>query len=112
MKDDVSKGLSFSEPLTNRRLNFWPWPFGAENGMIIEKIEQSDAGKEAMRAAQAEELRLLYVGFTRARDLLILVMEKDQPHPWYGFACRANSAPSWTGLINAPDRQRHFVQDS
>ena len=84
LKDDVSKGFSFSEPLTNRRLNFWPWPFGAqENGIpIIEKIEQSDAGKEAMRAAQAEELRLLYVGFTRARDLLILVMEKDQPHPW------------------------------
>jgi ATP-dependent exoDNAse (exonuclease V) beta subunit len=84
LKDDVSKGFSFAEPLANRRLSFWPWPFGAqEKGIpIIENIEQSDVGKEAMRAAQAEELRLLYVGFTRARDLLILVMEKDQPHPW------------------------------
>jgi ATP-dependent exoDNAse (exonuclease V) beta subunit len=84
LKDNVSKGFSFAEPLANRRLSFWPWPFGAqEKGIpIIDKIEQSDTGKEAMRAAQAEELRLLYVGFTRARDLLILVMEKDQPHPW------------------------------
>jgi ATP-dependent helicase/nuclease subunit A len=84
LKDDASKSFSFAEPLANRRLSFWPWPFGAqEKGIpITETIEQSDVGKEALRAAQAEELRLLYVGFTRARDLLVLVMEKDQPHPW------------------------------
>lgn len=84
LKDDASTGFNFSDPLANRRLSFWPWPFGAqEKGIpLAEKIEQSDAGKEAMLSAQAEELRLLYVGFTRARDLLALVIEKDQPHPW------------------------------
>ncbi|HWD93556.1 MAG TPA: UvrD-helicase domain-containing protein [Verrucomicrobiae bacterium] len=84
LKDDASKSFSFAEPLENRRLSFWPWPFGAqEKGIpIVEKIEQGEVGKEATRAAHAEELRLLYVGFTRARDLLVLVKEKDQPHPW------------------------------
>jgi ATP-dependent exoDNAse (exonuclease V) beta subunit len=84
LKDDASKDFSFAEPLANRRLSFWPWPFGAqEKGIpLADKIEQSEAGKEAMLSAQAEELRLLYVGFTRARDLLVLVIEKDQPHPW------------------------------
>lgn len=84
LKDDASKGFSFAEPLANRRLSFWPWPFGAQQKGIplADKIEQSGAGKEAMLSAQAEELRLLYVGFTRARDLLVLVIEKEQPHPW------------------------------
>ncbi|MDB6028332.1 MAG: hypothetical protein JWM68_4555, partial [Verrucomicrobiales bacterium] len=84
LKEDAMKGFSFAEPLANRRLSFWPWPFGPqENGIpLADKIEQSIIGKEALRSAEAEELRLLYVGFTRARDLLILVMEKDQPHPW------------------------------
>ena len=84
LKDDPSKSFSFAEPLANRRLSFWPWPFGAaEKGIpLADRIEQSEAGREAMLSAQAEELRLLYVGFTRARDLLILIIKKDQPHPW------------------------------
>lgn len=84
LKEDASKSFDFADPLANRRLSFWPWPFGSqEKGIpLADKIEQSDAGKEAMLSAKAEELRLLYVGFTRARDLLILVIEKDQPHPW------------------------------
>ncbi len=87
LKEDAAKGFSFAEPLSNRRLSFWPWPFGGqEKGIpLADKIEQSIVGKEATRLAEAEELRLLYVGFTRARDLLVLVMEKDQPHPWLGL---------------------------
>jgi ATP-dependent exoDNAse (exonuclease V) beta subunit len=84
VKEDASKDFNFAEPLANRRLSFWPWPFGAqEKGIpLADKMEQSEAGRDAALAAEAEELRLLYVGITRARDLLVLVIEKEEPHPW------------------------------
>jgi ATP-dependent helicase/nuclease subunit A len=104
LKDDASKGFSFAEPLANRRLSFWPWPFGAqEKGIpLADKMEQSEAGKEAMLSAQAEELRLLYVGFTRARDLLVLVIEKDQPHPWLDLL-KANWLQPGQSPLNLPN---------
>jgi ATP-dependent exoDNAse (exonuclease V) beta subunit len=103
LKDDPSKGFDFVDPLANRRLSFWPWPFGAqEKGIpLADKIEQSQAGKEAMLSAEAEELRLLYVGFTRARDLLILVIEKDQPHPWLDLL-KANWLQPGQNQLNLP----------
>jgi len=99
LKEDAAKGFSFAQPLSNRRLSFWPWPFGAqEKGIpLAEKIEQSVAGQESLRSVEAEELRLLYVGFTRARDLLVLVVEKDQPHPWLDLLKQ-----NWFG----PDKQQ------
>jgi ATP-dependent helicase/nuclease subunit A len=103
LKKDASKGFDFADPLANRRLSFWPWPFGAqEKGIpLADKIEQSQAGKEAMLSAEAEELRLLYVGFTRARDLLILVIEKDQPHPWLDLL-KANWLRPGQNQLNVP----------
>jgi len=103
LKDDPSKDFNFAEPLANRRLSFWPWPFGAqEKGIpLADKIEQSEAGKEAMLSAQAEELRLLYVGFTRARDLLVLVIEKDQSHPWLDLL-KANWLQPGQSQLNLP----------
>ena len=104
VKEDALKDFSFAEPLANRRLSFWPWPFGAqEKGIpLADKIEQSDAGKEAVLAAQAEELRLLYVGFTRARDLLVLIVEKDQPHPWLDLL-KANWLRPGPNQLTPPD---------
>jgi ATP-dependent helicase/nuclease subunit A len=54
-----------------------------------------------MLSAQAEELRLLYVGFTRARDLLVLVIEKDQPHPWLDLL-KANWLQPGQSQLNLP----------
>jgi ATP-dependent exoDNAse (exonuclease V) beta subunit len=104
VKRDISKGFSFAEPLANRRLRFWPWPFGGQDKGIslADKIEQSEPGKEAAQAAQAEELRLLYVGFTRARDLLVLVIEKDQPHPWLDLL-KANWLRPGQNQLTLPD---------
>jgi len=104
VKEDPSRDFNFAEPLTNRRLSFWPWPFGAqEKGIpLADKIEQSEAGKEAVLAAQAEELRLLYVGFTRARDLLVLVVEKDQLHPWLDLL-KANWLRPGQNQLTLPD---------
>lgn len=61
-------------PLASRRLRFWPRPFGQQkNGVSLRtKVLASEAGRLATKAAEQEELRLLYVAFTRARDVLVL----------------------------------------
>jgi ATP-dependent helicase/nuclease subunit A len=73
-----------NQPLANRRLRFWPWPFGKQQTGIpvATKIENGQLGREANIAAVCEELRLLYVGFTRARDMLVLVTRNGQPSKW------------------------------
>jgi ATP-dependent helicase/nuclease subunit A len=72
------------DPLANRRIRFWPWPFGNHRTGIpvADQIENASIGREAQTAAAREELRLLYVGFTRARDMLVLVTRIGQESDW------------------------------
>lgn len=62
------------DPLRGRRIRYWPWPYGLQRtGMPLQSIaaqsyEMSSAAKRSME----ENLRLLYVGMTRARDYLVL----------------------------------------
>jgi ATP-dependent helicase/nuclease subunit A len=72
------------DPLANRRIRLWPWPFGNhQKGIpLAEQIENETVGQVARTAAAREELRLLYVGFTRARDMLVLVTRNGQPGAW------------------------------
>ena len=72
------------DPLANRRIVFWPWPFGGQQTAIPlkQRIENATVGQEALSAAAKEELRLLYVGFTRARDMLILATREGQSSAW------------------------------
>jgi len=70
--------------LANRRLRFWPWPFGnhRKDIALLTRIENEAVAKEASDAADREALRLLYVGFTRARDMLVLVTRGGQARAW------------------------------
>jgi ATP-dependent helicase/nuclease subunit A len=49
---------------------------------VITRIENETLAQEARSAAAREELRLLYVGFTRARDMLVLITRSGQPSAW------------------------------
>jgi ATP-dependent exoDNAse (exonuclease V) beta subunit len=61
-------------PLFGRHLRFWPSPYGnARKGGLFDHLKQSPAIARAERAAREESLRLLYVGFTRARDRVVVV---------------------------------------
>lgn len=81
---DAAKPFDLANPLAKRRLRFWPWPFGSQEAgvQLAAKVEAGAVGQIARRTAEEEELRLLYVALTRARDRLMLVLEKDQPAPW------------------------------
>ena len=50
-----------------------------------------------------EELWLLYVGLTRARDLLVLVHEKGQPTPWLD-GLQAQWLQPGNGQLVLPDK--------
>ena len=82
--DDPAKAFVLADPLANRRLRFWPWPFGQqERGIpMADRIDASQHGTVAKQTSEEEELRLLYVGLTRPRDSLVLALEKDKPRPW------------------------------
>ncbi len=66
--------FDFGRPLAGRWIRWWPWPYGRmSKGLAL--IGAAAATPEARRAALSdhrERLRVLYVGFTRARDLLVL----------------------------------------
>jgi ATP-dependent helicase/nuclease subunit A len=71
--------FDFEQPLAGRWIRFWPDPYAPPNAINYSgKTAVHDAvraGAEHARVAQRETretLRLLYVGWTRARDRLVL----------------------------------------
>lgn len=61
-------------PLSGRWVRFWPWPYGQQRkGVYIDSsVVDTDEYRKVERREQAEAVRLLYVGMTRARDYLVL----------------------------------------
>jgi ATP-dependent helicase/nuclease subunit A len=63
------------DPLGGRWIRYWPWPFGGLKDLPLrDKAAQSDAGRRVAVREERERARLLYVGFTRARDHLVLAV--------------------------------------
>jgi ATP-dependent exoDNAse (exonuclease V) beta subunit len=77
--------FAFEDPLGGRWIRYWPDPFRPREALTYRgKTEFHDAVRagaehraEASRALR-EELRLLYVGWTRARDLLVLATKNGK----------------------------------
>lgn len=61
-------------PLDGRWVRFWPWPYaGQGGGGDLEALAlASPEGRRERERELKERARLLYVGFTRARDKLVL----------------------------------------
>lgn len=60
-------------PLEGRWIRYWPWPLGTlRKAPLADAAEQSMEGKRVAAREEKERARLLYVGFTRARDHLVL----------------------------------------
>lgn len=70
------------EPLGGRWIRYFPWPFGSQRTAPLEQKATASPEGAAVRAREARErLRLLYVGFTRARDHLILAVRSGRRGP-------------------------------
>ena len=76
------------DPLAGRMVRYWPWPFGdLQKTSVLDSLDLQEAalaspeGREAEGRAAAESLRLLYVGFTRAQDKVVLV-HREKRYGW------------------------------
>lgn len=71
---DVAEEFDPSNPLANRKIRFWPWPFGKQKScpLLDDKIDELPIKQKAIKKAESEERRLLYVGMTRAKDGLVM----------------------------------------
>ena len=66
--------IELDDPLAERWIRYWPWPYGAQSAKIpiLDRLAAAHETQRAASLAEREELRLLYVGWTRARDRIVL----------------------------------------
>ena len=66
--------IDLADPLADRWIRFWPWPYGRKQKGIplVTRLEEHPATQTAHDLELRQQLRLLYVGWTRARDHLVL----------------------------------------
>jgi ATP-dependent helicase/nuclease subunit A len=113
--DDVSvvdqENFNPLDPLHGRRLRFWPWPFGksGKDSALDQNVRQSIIGQEAEKSALREELRLLYVGFTRARDQLILATRQRAEPLWPQCALGNGFTEGLRAVLDAPEGNSLFL---
>jgi ATP-dependent exoDNAse (exonuclease V) beta subunit len=95
---ETSGDLDWRNPLSERWIRFWPWPYGqsGKGSSIDVNTAASEIGRRALQRAVDEDTRLLYVGATRARDYLI-------------FAPPGKGSLNWLGLLNKPEATAHLV---
>jgi len=76
--------LDVADPLSDRFIRYWPWPFGKQQKVgVADDIDQGEVAQLFAQAAVEEDKRLLYVSMTRARDLLVLARNAAKPSgPW------------------------------
>jgi ATP-dependent helicase/nuclease subunit A len=74
------KAFDVSDPLGGRWIHFWPNPYTTSNqsGPVKDAYARSEAHRYVSRQAEREALRVLYVGWTRACDHLILAAQQGK----------------------------------
>lgn len=72
--------LDLADPLGGRWIRCWPNPYATTNqlGAVRDAIEQTAAHAALVAKADREALRVLYVGWTRARDRLVLAARRGK----------------------------------
>jgi ATP-dependent helicase/nuclease subunit A len=68
------------DPLDGRWIRFWPNPYTTSNqlGAVRSAIEATSGHRKLVVKANREALRVLYVGWTRAKDRLIFAAERGR----------------------------------
>lgn len=94
---EVDGEMDWRDPLANRWIRFWPWPYDlAGGGSALEVAAANSAfGQAAWRRAAQEDTRLLYVGVTRARDYLIFAAPPKSPS-WFKVLDEVDASPHLT----------------
>ena len=74
------KPFNMENPLADRWLRYWLFPYhpGNKDTLFQHRMGQHPLNEEIVRQHERQELRVLYVGWTRARDRLILAGRKKE----------------------------------
>nr|PZN23038.1 MAG: hypothetical protein DIU78_14600 [Pseudomonadota bacterium] len=84
-------------PLGGRWIRYLPWPFGPKKAVRLREVaEASPEGRAMAEREERERVRLLYVGFTRARDHLVLAVrtrKEGYDADWLDELCDETGAP-------------------
>jgi ATP-dependent exoDNAse (exonuclease V) beta subunit len=72
--------ISLDDPLADRTLRYWPTFIGQQKTGIplLERIADSEEGRQAMAEEIEESKRLLYVSLTRPRDGLVIALDEKK----------------------------------
>lgn len=74
-----SRQFNPTDPLRDRWIRYWPWPFGSQKTCAFaDRAARSPEGLAIAERERRERVRLLYVGFTRARDHLVLALRRGR----------------------------------
>jgi ATP-dependent exoDNAse (exonuclease V) beta subunit len=69
----TAPAFSLSRPLEGRWVRYWPNPFHpSQTTELRKRLEAANDAQAEVLEAEKQDLRLLYVGWTRARDRLVL----------------------------------------
>lgn len=86
-----------ASPLSGRWIRYFPWPFGMiDKCRLDERAAASPEGAAITEREARERVRLLYVGFTRARDHLILSARRTKngySTDWLDELCAFDGTP-------------------
>jgi ATP-dependent exoDNAse (exonuclease V) beta subunit len=76
--------IAASDPLRDRTLRYWPWPFGQQHFKTFkDELARTPVAQSFKKIAVEESKRVLYVSMTRARDLMLFALpEKSPTGPW------------------------------
>ena len=99
------KNFTTQDPLADRRLRYWfsPYHFKTKNSEFHEQLNNHESMAETQRQHYRQELRLLYVGWTRARDRLILAGRESEFQKGI-LAMLADEKDNW--LLSAPEQEK------
>jgi ATP-dependent helicase/nuclease subunit A len=72
--------FNMENPLADRWLRYWLFPYHPKNKNTLfnHRMDQHASNTEIVRQHDRQELRVLYVGWTRARDRLVLAGRKKE----------------------------------
>jgi ATP-dependent helicase/nuclease subunit A len=72
--------FDMADPLADRWIRYWPNPYrsATQLGAVRTAYERTVAHRDIVAKANREALRVLYVGWTRARDRLVLAAKRGQ----------------------------------
>jgi ATP-dependent helicase/nuclease subunit A len=101
--DSLRPDIDLAEPLAGRWIRYWPSPYHPKTTTVFhEPMEDHPVLKARTEVEGRESLRLLYVGWTRARDRIVLPVPADK---WSAGMLEEFAEPGAAGLtplLNEP----------